>query len=105
MILSAGNPDDFLHTQIFFDDNTALDYSSSELLSMYLISLAPIYYDSERGLGIIADGEPVYELDNIYSLSLEDTIMAYRQVDLNTQRYEIKDDPLYKIHSEIASKR
>lgn len=104
VVLSVGQIGNYINTQIFYSDNIAFEYSGSSFLNLYVCSTETVFYDGERQLYTYLNGQLTDDSKYIHSLSLEDTLKAFKYIDPYTYMYERENDPLYKYHSEIASR-
>ena len=95
IVLSMGSVGSTINTQVFYYNNTDLEYSSSGMLNLYL-------YTSKQ---IICRGSDKYYVPDgrVYSLTLEDTLATFKYISPNVWDYEKYDDPLYQNFMEIAS--
>ena len=95
IVLSMGSVGSTINTQVFYYNNTDLEYSSSGMLNLYL-------YTSKQ---ITCRGSDQYYVPEgrVYSLTLEDTLSAFKYILPNVWDYEKYDDPLYQNFMEIAS--
>ena len=95
IVLSMGSVGNIINTQVFYNNNTDLDYSSSEKLNLYLFGTEQMHcggYDN-----FYSDDE------EISSMSRDDTVSFFKYVGNNIWDYEKYDDPLYQNFMEIAS--
>ena len=95
IVLSMGSVGSTINTQVFYYNNTDLEYSSSGMLNLYL-------YTSKQ---ITCRGSDQYYVPDgrVYSLTLEDTLATFKYISPNVWDYEKYDDPLYQNFMEIAS--
>ena len=95
IVLSMGSVGSTINTQVFYYNNTDLEYSSSGMLNLYL-------YTSKQ---ITCRGSDKYYVPDgkVYSLTLEDTLATFKYISPNVWDYEKYDDPLYQNFMEIAS--
>lgn len=95
IVLSVGSVGNMINTQVFYYNNFDLAYSSSGKLNLYL-------YTSKQ---ITCKGYDRYYVPDgtVHSLTLEDTLAAFKYVSPNVWSYEMEDDPLYQQFRDIAS--
>ena len=94
IVLSMGSVGSTINTQVFYYNNTDLEYSSSGMLNLYL-------YTSKQ---ITCRGSDKYYVPDgrVYSLTLEDTLATFKYISPNVWDYEKYDDPLYSRFQDIA---
>jgi len=96
IVLSMGSVGSIINTQVFYYNNTDLEYSGSGMLNLYL-------YTSKQ---ITCRGSDQYYVPDgrVHSLTLEDTLATFKNISPNVWNYEKEDDPLYGRFQGISSR-
>ncbi|MGN0666819.1 MAG: serine/threonine-protein kinase [Huintestinicola sp.] len=102
IVLSVGSCGNMINTQVFYYNNIDLDYSSSGQLNLYLYCTGQMICQGSDRFCLFDDGSSSGAGRRIHSLTLEDTIEAFRYVDPNYFIYEKEDDSLFRTFQDIA---
>lgn len=103
IVLSVGRCGSIINTQVFYYNNINLEYSSSGKLNLYLYCTEQMTCQGSDRF-YVSDKDNSGNSQRIYSLSLEDTIDAFKYIDPNVFIYEKDDDSIYRKFQGITSR-
>lgn len=102
IVLSVGRCGDLINTQVFYHNNINLEYSKSGKLNLYLYCTGQMVCEGSDRFFVTDNGVTPSDDKTIYSLTLEETVEAFKYVDPNIFIYEKEDDPLYNMFQSIT---
>lgn len=102
IVLSVGQCENMINTQVFYYNNIDLEYSKSGKLNLYMYCTGQMICEGSDRFIVSDNGITPSTEKRIYSLTLEDTIEAFKYVDPNIFMYEKEDDPLYNMFQSIT---
>lgn len=104
IVLSVGRCGNIINTQVFYYNNVDFEYSRSGKLNLYLYCTGQMICQGSDRFFVSDNGNTPTAEKRIFSLTLEDTIEAFKYVDPNIFMYEKEDDSMYQKFQGITSR-